>query len=175
MAGNEEARIIKATFASWKLDLIKALVSDPALKASDVRVALALVQHLNAGSFSAFPSQETLAEIACMTARNVRDCLERMRQADWLRWDRGNRHKANEYEFNTQKIADEVSRMKKDEEARRKSRKAKRSPHSERNHSSGQNEVLTGSPVPLQTGSPVPPNTYREQGCHEPDAVEDAA
>ena len=174
MGVNDESRILKATFSSWKLDLIKALVSDPVLKASDVRVALALVQHLNAGSFSAFPSQETLAEITCMTARNVRECLERMRVADWLRWDRGNRHKSNEYEFNEQKIADEVARMKRDEESRRRTRKAKRS-RSERNHSSGQNEVATGSPVPLQTGSPVPPNTYIEQGCHEHDPVEDAA
>ena len=158
-----EAKLVGRTFASWKLDLIKALVSDRALQPSDVRVAVALVQHLNAGSFSAFPSQETIAAITCMSTRNVRDCLDRLRQAEWLHWDRGNRQKANEYEFDEQKIANEVARMKRDEESRRRSRMAKRSTHSERNHSSGQKQVPTGSAVPLQTGSAVPPNTYREQ------------
>lgn len=158
----EEGRIVKATFAGWKLDLIKALTSDKELKASEVRVALALVQHLNAGSFAAFPSQDTIATIACMSSRHARDCLERLRQVGWLQWARGNRQHANEYEFDEQKVADEVARMKRDEEARRVLRKGRRS-MSDRNHSSGQRRVLTGTTVPLATGSPVPPNTFMEQ------------
>jgi hypothetical protein len=170
-----EKKLVQASFAGWKLDLIKALCSDRALQPGDVRVALALVQHLNIGSYKAFPNQDTLAEIACMTDRNVRICTDRMRKAGWLRWDRGNRQKSNEYEFDANKIADEVARMKRDEEGRRQQQKQKRSVGSDRNHSSSQNEVLTGSPVPLATGSPVPPNTYMEQGGPERDPVEDAA
>lgn len=174
MSGSEK-KLVQASFAGWKLDLIKALCSDKALLPADVRVALALVQHLNIGSLKAFPNQDTLAEIACMSDRNVRTCTDRMREAGWLRWDRRNRQESNEYEFDADKIADEVARMKKDEEARRVKRKAKRSVRSDRKPASSQKEVLTGSPVPLPTGSPVPDNTYREQGCQDPGIAQDDA
>lgn len=175
-ANEQEARILKATFAGWKLDLISALASDRSLKPADVRVALVLVKHLNQGSFAAYPSQETIAEVTHMTVRNVMKCLDRLKASGWLRWQRGNRQKPNLYEFDDQKVADEVARMKEEDRARSKRAKSRRKPASEVNHSSGQKDDLTRTTVHVATRTTVPPNTYKEQGCHnESPEQEDAA
>ena len=170
-----ESKILRGAFAGWKLDLTNALNSKKGLLKSDVSVAIALVKHLNAGSYAAYPSQETLSDITGMSVRNVINCLERLRDGGWIRWERGNRHKPNVYEFEEQKVADEIARMQADDKERSRRGRNRKKPGPDMHPSSGQNEVSTCSPVHVSTCSPVQPNTFMEQGCHEHDPVEDAA
>lgn len=175
-ADHEAASVLRARFGGWKLDLINALNSDPDLKPSDVCVALALVKHLNIGSFTAYPSQGTLAEITHMTVRNVIKCLERLRAAGWLRWARGNMHKSNEYRFDEHKVGREIARMKQDDKDRAARARTRRKPRSDMNQSSGLNEIATRTTVHVPTRTTVHTNTYKEQGCPEDDPTqEDAA
>ena len=91
----------RKSFASWKLDLIDALTVDKRLQASDVRVAIVILQHMNSDSRLAFPSQERIAALSAMKEGNVVKCLNRLKAAGWIEWGRGNRQKSNRYEFNT--------------------------------------------------------------------------
>lgn len=141
----KEARLVKATFASWKLDVVDALVSDAILQPSDKMVAIYLLQRLNGKTQQLYPSQRLIAEEVHMTARNVRKCLDRLRSNGWLRWARGHTQKANEYEFDDNKIAEEIARMKTD----RASRKRRKDAQADRNHSSAQNDDLGGTTVPV--------------------------
>jgi hypothetical protein len=141
-ADEQEFQLVRGSFASWKLDAVDAIMSDVTLQASDKVIAVVLLQHLSGKTWRIFPSQEIIGEITHMTARNVRNCLSRLRAAGWLRWERGRERKANEYEFVGGKIATEVSRMKAEKEAR-KARK-------DRNHSSSPQSERTGTTVPVE-------------------------
>lgn len=171
-----ERRLVRGEFAGFKLDLIQALNSHKGLLKSDLSVATALIKHLGIESLQAYPSQETLSEITGMSVRNVIKCLERLRDGGWISWERGNMHKPNIYEFNEQKAAQEISRMKEeDAERTRRSRERKRMrPHV--NSSSGREQAATCTPVHVSTCTPVQPNTFMEIGSTADDAAqEDAA
>lgn len=170
-----ESKILKGAFAGWKLDLINALNSKKGMLKSDVCVAVALVKHLNAGSYAAYPSQETLSDITDMSVRNVINCLERLREGGWIRWERGNRHKSNVYEFEEQKVADEIARMKADDRERSRRGRNRKKARPDMQPGSGQNEAATCTPVHVSTCTPVQPNTFMEHRGSEPAAVEDAA
>ena len=166
-ADDQEFQFVRGSFASWKLDAVDAIMSDGQLQASDKVVAVVLLQHLSGKTWRIFPSQTVIGEITHMTARNVRKCLERLRLAGWLRWERGRQRKANEYEFDGEKIAHEVVRMKEEKEARKVRR--------ERNHSSAQTEQRRGTTVPVGEEPEFRLTPTLNQGCHEHDPVEDAA
>jgi hypothetical protein len=134
-----EEKTLKRHFGTWKLDLLHAINSDPHLQPSDVAVALALVKHLSVKTFSAWPSQETLAEITHMSVRNVDKCLKRLRHAGWLQWARGNMQKSNVYSFDEYKVGQEIARMKREDVAR----KTRRGAVSDLNHSAGQKHRRT--------------------------------
>jgi len=157
--------MLKANFGGWKLDLINALNSDPALKPSDVAIAVALTKHLNAGSFEAYPSQETLAEITHMGVRNVTKCLDRLKVTGWLHWSRGSMHKPNVYSFDQLKVGQQIARMKQDDLARRKRNQERRRPIADKNHSSGRKFREPRTTVPVSTRTTVPPNPFSEQGA----------
>jgi biotin operon repressor len=121
-----EERFARGSFAGWKLDVVHAIVSDARLQPSDVRVAVAMMRFLSAGDLSLYPSQERLAAITSMSRRNVVDCLSRLKDAGWIVWDRGNRQLSNVYRFDAGTVADQLARVKRDEQenrARRKGRK----------------------------------------------------
>ena len=80
-------------------NVIEAMLSDKCLLASDFRVGVALISHLGSATTSAFPSHEKLAELTHMSVRNVINCLERLRDAGWIRWERANRQEVNQYEL----------------------------------------------------------------------------
>lgn len=145
-----EARHAQASFTSWKLSIIGAMMRDPNILPSDFRVGVALLQHMNAETGLLYPSQGLLAREVHMSPRNVRECVGRLRAAGWLRWSRGNRQRANEYEF----AQDEIEAAQNHSDV-----------VSERNHSSSRDhksDVLRGTTVPLPRGTVVPPNTLRE-------------
>ena len=132
-----EQRLVRGSWAGWKLDVAHALAFDPALKASDVRVAVAMLRFVRSVDLTLYPSQERLCSLTSMGMRNLRDCLDRLRTAGWIAWDRGNRQLANVYRFNADHVADQLARVKLDEAEHRAKRKA-RKPLSERQHSAGQ-------------------------------------
>lgn len=158
-----EAKFAKGSFASWKLDMLKAIGSDARLKASDVRVALVLFHHLNSSTWLLFPSHETLAELTHMSSRNVVTCLERLRDAGWLQWKRStSRTESNDYEFLSDQLGEALANLKAEERARqaRRSRPAKRAP--DMKPSSGRAPISTRTPVHIPIRTTVHTNTYRD-------------
>lgn len=150
MPDEEERRFAKASFASWKFDLIKGLLLDPNVRHSDFRVAVAVVSHLSAKTMDCYPSQDVLARECHMTARSVRLSLDHLRDIGWIGWKRGNRQLANIYSFQVDKIAEARARV---------GTMATRRDRSERKPASGRDAVLRGTQFPVATGSQLPPNT----------------
>lgn len=169
----QEARLVNAKFSSWKLDVVDALLSSPELAPSDIQVAILLLQHLNGKTWKIYPSQELVAEITHMSARNVRKRLDQLKNTGWLRWERGHLKKANEYEFSEHKVSEEVARMKAEKAARQR-RKKKGVPGAERNHSSGQTEHLSGTTVPVGEEPQFRPTPLSNQGGSEHEPVQEA-
>ena len=126
----------RASFTSRKLDVIDALLVDPRLSPADFKVGVALIQFLNGKTGALFPSNAAIAENVRLSERHVRTCLSKLRDAGWLRWRRGNRQLANEYQFdltNLEAMLDYKLSM----QEGRKERKAERARvASDRNHSS---------------------------------------
>ncbi len=145
-----EAKLVNGSFSAWKHDVIEAMVTDKKLLASDVRVGISILNHVNGGTRQAYPSHAALAAKTHMTARNVIKCLERLRSAGWLEWARGDSRHANTYAFNPQAVADEIARMKAD----KRRRKELRARAGDMNHSSYQKGNSSGTTVhtPLRTG-----------------------
>lgn len=159
----------RTSFTSWKLDMINTLLLDPRLQPSDFKVAVAVLQFMNGETGMIFPSQETIAEIVHMTVRNVGKCLKRLRQADWLSWERGNRQMSNRYVFETKNLNLMLEYRTSIIDNRRERAARRRQPRLDRNGSSSHKVPLgttvpaaTGTTVPLPTGTTIPPNTYME-------------
>ncbi|WP_173088941.1 winged helix-turn-helix domain-containing protein [Devosia sp. 1635] len=162
-----EAKLVQASFSSWKLDMMKAMAFDPNLHASDVRVAFALLHHLNGATWLLYPSQQTLSDLTHMTVRNVITCLGRLQASGWLHWRRGNRQKSNEYEFIADNLPAALARLKEQEMDRRRGRTRSKKPIPDMNYSSHQKTGPTCTPLHVATCTPVHPNTLREQ-IHPP-------
>lgn len=76
---------LKKAFAGWKLDLIKLICADPRLKPdSIVRVAIAILGHVNQLSFEAFPSQRTIAREAAVSSGTVKKAIRRLEDLGYL-------------------------------------------------------------------------------------------
>jgi hypothetical protein len=157
-------------FPTWKFKAIAAMGSDARLLASDFRIGVALLQHLGSAAGPVFPSQETLAELTHMTPRNVHNCLERLRVAGWIRWVRGNRQLANDYEFDVEAIDEQIKRAKADERERKSRRAGRRKARSDMKPVSSQNPPLTGSRLQVATGNRFHTNNLIEE-ADLPDAV----
>lgn len=171
-----ERRLARGNFAGFKLDLIQALNSHNGLLKSDLSVATALIKHLGIDDLRAFPSQETISDITGMSVRNVIKCLERLRDGGWIRWERGNMHKPNVYEFNEQKAVEEIGRMKDEDDARSRRTRERKRTRPQMHSSSGREADVTCTAVHVSTCTPVQPNTFMELGCPPEDpAQEDAA
>jgi hypothetical protein len=140
-----------ASFTSWKLDLLNAILIDPRVNHSSFRVAFALVQFMNAKTGLMCPAQETLAERACMSVRNVQDCLNELRETRWLNWTRGNRQQSNSYEFNSTNVSYMLDRRTSLDDGRRERRKARVDAKA-----LSRQKLLTRSVVHVAMRSPVP-------------------
>lgn len=78
----------KRRFTSMKLDLLDCMASDRKLKPYDFRVAFVILQHVSEKTGEAYPSDETIAEIAGGSVRNVYNSRRRLREAGWFSWRR---------------------------------------------------------------------------------------
>lgn len=170
-----ERKQAAATAASFKFDMIDAMMVDDRLHPSDFKVGVALLQFQNSQTGELYPSQAALAETTGIAERTIRACLTKLRETGWLRWDRGNRQKANDYAFDDSNVAPMQNKRRQIEQARRR-RKSEARGSSDR-QSTATREVgfasLTGSPLPVPTGSPVPPNTLK--GTPFKEATDEAA
>lgn len=161
VSANEDrvSQFVRGSFATWKFRALEAMAADRRLKPSDFKIGFVLMSRLSQETMRTFPSQAYLGRKTNMSERSVRACLNRLRAAGWLKWDRGNRQKANEYEFDRQTVADALALWEDSQGDRRQRDKS----NSDRKQSSGQKAIPSGSRVPVATGSTVPPNTYIEQ------------
>lgn len=159
-----EARLLAGSFAKWKFDVIRVMLSDARLMASDFRVGVALLQHLGSDAWRIFPSQDLLAEETHMSRRNVIKCLDRLRLAGWLRWDRGHEQKSNEYEFDLDRLASAIAEMKRREASRKHQPRAVAKRRSDVNHSSHQKTPHMRTPVHIHMRTPVHTNNTIDKG-----------
>jgi len=153
----KERRQAAATAASFKFDMIDALMVDHRLSPKTFKIAVALLQFQNSVTGDLYPSQATISETTGIPERTVRECLSALRDTGWLLWDRGNRQRSNAYSFDHANIA-RMQAKRKRMELDRKLRKAEaRKAISDRQPTAAQ-DFLTGSPPPVASGSPPPPN-----------------
>lgn len=158
----QEAKLVNATFGKWKADVSKAMLSDERLLASDYRIGMALLQHLSSDTWLIFPAHETLAALTHMKRGNVIKCLDRLRTAGWVRWTRGNRQKANEYEFNTDDLTQALARLKREEDERRRLRQKRNARRSDVHHSKLRNSPPMFTTVNVPMFTTVNPNNTSE-------------
>lgn len=92
----DEAQQLRS-FTSWKLDIINCIAIDPRLTASDVRLAIILLRHLNSISGQCNPGDEVLAQQMKSDKKTVYNCRVRLRKTGWLTWKRT--QKTNWYAF----------------------------------------------------------------------------
>lgn len=160
----KERNLAAAKAASFKLDMIDAMMVDDRLSPKTFKVGVALLQFQNSRTGELYPSQAVIAETTGIPERTVRDCLGSLREAGWLLWDRGNRQKANEYSFDHANIAlMQAKRRRMEQERKRRKRQAKIAV-SDRQPTAAQNDTstgLTGNPLPVASGSPLPPNSLK--------------
>lgn len=157
----KEKKLAAQNFASFKFNMIDAMMVDGRLTPSDFRVGILLLQCLNNDTGEIYPSIGYIAEISGISPRMVRYCLDNLRNTGWIDWHRGNRQKANNYAFDTLNLAAMKARRKAIEQARRERRKR---------HPEGQpiatrtiqDPIPSGNPLPVASGNPLPPNTYKE-------------
>ncbi len=149
-----EEKLVRGQFAGWKLDVAHALATDPELKASDIRVGVAMLRFLNAGTLTLYPSQERLAKLTHMSINNLVSCLNRLKLAGWIKWARGNRQLANVYSFEPNHIAEQIARVKKDEQAHKANRKRRR-PTSDPQPTVGQKQKSDPQPTVVRDPQPA--------------------
>ena len=157
--------MVAGTFAKWKFDVIRVMLSDARLMASDFRVAVALLQHLGSDAWRVFPSHDLLAAETHMSRRNVIKCLDRLRMAGWLRWDRGHEQRSNEYQFDLDRLASAIAEMKRLEATRKRRPRAVVRRRSDVNHSSHQIPAHMRTPVHTNMRTTVHTNNTIDKGA----------
>ena len=76
------------TATSRKLDWLNALLVDPFLKSYAFKVGFCIMQHVNAQTWKAMVSDETIADKTSLSRRHVRNGRELMRDRGWIKWRR---------------------------------------------------------------------------------------
>jgi Helix-turn-helix domain len=94
----------RASFTSWKLDIMDAMKLDRRMNGTEFRIAFCLIQHVNSVTKACFPSQELLADETGVKLRTVRASIAKLVRLRWARLTRPNRSKTNQYEFLTENV-----------------------------------------------------------------------
>lgn len=76
------------TFTGTKLDTLNLACADSAIQSFDFRILFAIAKHLNVKSGVAHVSDQTIADEAASSRRNVIRGRKRLKQRGWLSWRR---------------------------------------------------------------------------------------
>lgn len=161
----KERKLMAQFFARFKFDMIDAMMVDDRLSPKDFKVGVALLQMQNSDTGALYPSQAAIAHITGIPERTIRACLTNLRDTGWLSWYRGNRQKANDYQFDILNLAPMKAKKRRMEGERRQAKRERKTGIPDRQPTAARATIerpLTGSPLPLATGSPPPPNTLSE-------------
>ncbi|MGV8952821.1 MAG: helix-turn-helix domain-containing protein [Cypionkella sp.] len=160
----KERKLALQTFASFKFDMMDAMMVDHRLKPSDFKVGYALLHFMNGSNGDTYPSNETLAEVTGLSMRTILYCLENLRDTGWITWWRGNRQRSNDYDFDIANLGPmQIRRASID--AARHQRKRQKSSAPDTQPIAGrayQSTSLTRNQLQVATCNPLQPNTYIE-------------
>ena len=142
------------------LDVLTAIWRDPPCKGGDLLCLLAIADNADENGF-AWPSMETIARKAAMSARGARKCIGNLADAGLISVEiGGGRYNSNSYQITTNGVGERSQRNNPEQSSRnRVPSKVNRNP--EQNDTNPEQSCT-------KPGTPVPPNSHRtikEQYC----------
>lgn len=115
-----------STFTGRKIDWLKCCNFDRRLEPYDFKVAFVIQQHLNERTGTCQLSDETIADEAGGSTRNVRRARNRLRDGIWISWERTST--ANIYRLcfdNVERILDMITAARDERRERRQRRRTR--------------------------------------------------
>ncbi|KRA42114.1 hypothetical protein [Devosia sp. Root635] len=162
----------RAGFSSRKFDVIDALLIDPRLKPAEKNVGIAVLQFMSGKTGRIFPSLQAIADNTRLSPRYVQTCLTRLRETNWLQWERGNRQLANEYKFDLTNL-DAMLDYKQSMEDGRKERRAERRRLGARSDTISRSSRKTSDTISRSSPDTIPSSDQHLEGSPEGWGIEE--